>query len=70
MEARKLYQIIGTPSIKDFKAIVQGNLIKNCPITIDDINLAEKIFGKDIPAIKGKTTRHTLKAVVTNIIEV
>ena len=54
VEARKLYQIIGIPSIKDFKAIVQGNLIKNCPITIEDINVAEKIFGKDISSIKGK----------------
>ena len=44
MEARKLYQIIRTPSIKDYKAIIQGNLIKNCPVTIDDIKVAERIL--------------------------
>ena len=29
MEARRLYQIIGTPSLKDYKTIIQSNLIKN-----------------------------------------
>ena len=70
MEARRLYQIIGTLSLKDYKAIVQGNLIKNCLVTLDDIKVAERIFGKDISSIKGKTTRHTPKPVVTDIIEV
>ena len=70
MEARRLYQIIGTPSLKDYKAIVQGNLIKNCLVTLDDIKVAKRIFGKDISSIKGKTTRCTPKPVVTDVIEV
>jgi len=36
------------PSLSDFKAILQMNSIKNNPITIEDVNIAEKIFGPDI----------------------
>ena len=32
-------------------------IIKNCPVTIEDVNIAEKIFGADIGTMKGKTTR-------------
>ena len=44
VEARRLYQIIGTQSLKDYKAIVQSNLIKNCPVTLDNIKAAERIL--------------------------
>ena len=44
-EARKLYQVIGYPSLRDFKHVIQTNQIKNCPVTIEDINICEKIFG-------------------------
>ena len=54
VEARKLYQIIGISSINDFKAIAQGNLIKNCPITIDDIKVAEKILERIFLLSKGR----------------
>jgi hypothetical protein len=32
------------------------NIITNNPVTTDDIKIAEKMFGPDIGAIKGKTT--------------
>ena len=47
-QARKLLHVLGCPTIPDLKAIIQSNAINNCPVTIDDINMAEKIFGKDI----------------------
>jgi hypothetical protein len=46
--ARQVYHALGTPSINDFKSILQMNAIKNMPITLDDINLAAKIFGPDV----------------------
>ena len=50
--ARKLYHVIGSPTVEAFKAILKGNVIKNCPVTSEDVNLAQKIFG---PAV-GRTT--------------
>ena len=47
-EARRLYNIIGNPSINDYKSIIKMNTIRNCPITMEDIDIAEKIFGKNI----------------------
>ena len=44
------------------------NTIKNLPITLDDINIAEQIFGPDVGALKGKTTRQQPAAVVSDYI--
>jgi hypothetical protein len=46
------------------------NFIANCPITIDDVNLVEKIFGKDIASLTGKTTWQKPMPVVLNIVEI
>ena len=46
------------------------NAIANNPVTTDDINLAEKIFGRDIGAIKGKTTRRKPVPVVDDYIDI
>ena len=56
-KARKLYQTIGTPSVKDFKALLRMNVIQNCPVTEKDVDIAEKVFGKDITTLKGKSVR-------------
>jgi hypothetical protein len=55
-EARALYAKLCYPSTKDFKWVVQSNQIKDCPVTIQDIDVATKIWGKNIAALKGKTT--------------
>jgi hypothetical protein len=56
-KARELYTIVGYPSPEDFKSMVRFNLINNCPVNLEDITIAEDIWGKDIGALKGKTTR-------------
>ena len=68
--ARKLYQVIGYPSLRDYKHIIQTHQIKNCPVTIEDINISEKIYGPDVYAIKGKTVRKKPKVVVNDYIEI
>jgi hypothetical protein len=42
--------------MKDFKWVIRINQIKDCPVTIQDIDVAMKMWGKNIAALKGKTT--------------
>ena len=44
--ARELYHILGAPSVPTFKSMLRMNVIKNCPVTSDHVDIAEKIFGK------------------------
>jgi hypothetical protein len=43
--------------MKDFKWVIRSNQIKYCPVTVQDIDVALKIWGKNIAALKGKTTQ-------------
>jgi hypothetical protein len=43
--------------MKDFKWVIQSNQIKDCPVTVQYIDVAQKIWGKNIAALKVKTTR-------------
>jgi hypothetical protein len=45
------------PSMKDFKWVIQSNQIKDYPVMVQGINVTTKIWGKDVTALKGKTTR-------------
>ena len=64
--ARKLYYIVGSPTVEAFKAMLKGNMIKNCPVTAADEDIEKKIYGPAISTSKGKTTRKTPKAVVAD----
>jgi hypothetical protein len=43
--------------MKDFKWIIRSHQIKDSPVTVQDVEVATSIWGKDISALKGKTTR-------------
>jgi hypothetical protein len=68
--ARDLYSKLAYPSLTDFKWMPQSNSIQDCPVTLDDIILAEKICRPNIAALKDKTTRSTPKPVKTNYLQV
>ena len=68
--AREFQAKVGHPSTKDLKAIIQSNQIINCPITIQDIDRAEHIFGPSIPILKGKTTRCPPTPIVSEYVAV
>ena len=55
--AQDLLHAVGCPSVADLKNILKMNSIANCPITLDDIDIAEEIYGPDVASLKGKTTR-------------
>ena len=68
-EARKLLQALGYPTVQDLKALIQMNTIQNCPVTGEDVDLAQKIFGPDIASVKGKTTRQKPTPVRTHVVQ-
>jgi hypothetical protein len=54
--ARSLYSKLNYLSWRDFKWIIWSNQIKDSPVTVEHVNTALKIWGKNIAALKGKTT--------------
>ena len=61
--ARTLQAQIGWPSTTQFLSILASNSIRNCSVTIDDVNRALHIFGPPVPLLQGKMTRgHPQKA--------
>ena len=63
-------QAAGTPTAEDLKAMLRMNLIKDCEVKTEDVNLAEKVYGPDVGAIKGKSTRVKPTPVTSEIIEI
>jgi hypothetical protein len=62
--------MVGFPSPKDFKKMVRSNLIQNCPVTPNDINTADKIFGPNIASLKGETIRNTQEPVLMEYVDI
>ena len=60
---RRLMHNVSAPSYADLNKMLRMNLIKNCPVGCEDIVLAEKIFGKDVSVLKGKSVRPRPKVV-------
>merc|ERR1712194_84399 len=54
---RALQRRIDRPTAKRIIHYVGENLIPNCPITVHDIKYDEFIWGPELGALKGKTTR-------------
>ena len=68
--ARDFLHSVGFPSLKVLKKIIMMNAIVNCPITHDDINIAEEIYGPNVAIIKGKMTQRKLNIVVQDYIDI
>ena len=57
--ARTLFRKLNRPGEAAFHHILQHNLIRNCPVTVDDAKRALLIYGPDVPSLKGKTTKQS-----------
>jgi hypothetical protein len=62
--------MIGQTSYADFIAIIKNCLLPNVNIAIKDVEYADRIFGKELGSIQGKTVRTRPDVVVTNYIEI
>jgi hypothetical protein len=58
-EARTLYRMLGRPSERIFKHMLNHGLIHNTDITAEDVTRAHDIYGPEIGSLKGKTVRST-----------
>jgi hypothetical protein len=67
---RTLYKILSYPSMRDFKWVIPSNQIKDCPVMIQHIDVALNIWGKNIAALKGKTTRSKTNLVARDYVKV
>jgi hypothetical protein len=52
-----LYKTLSYPSMTYFKWVIRDNRINDCPVTVQDIDVALKIWVKNIAALKVKTTQ-------------
>ena len=48
---------LGAPSYADMKKFLRMNLCRKCPVNSEDVDLAMKIFGKDVAVLKGKSVK-------------
>jgi hypothetical protein len=68
--ARTLYKSLSYPSMKDFQWVIRINKIKDIPVKVQDIDVALKIWGKNIAALKGKTIRRKTIPVARDYVKV
>jgi hypothetical protein len=57
------------PSVPDLKWIVKANMLKDSPVTSQDVDVALKIWGPSVALLKGKTARHKPPFVMEDVIE-
>ena len=70
-QARRLMGMVATPSPRDFQAMVRHNFLKDCPVTNDDLKIADSIYGpRTLAEIRGKTARTKPTRVVTNLVDI
>ena len=60
---------MGYPSPRDFQKLISENMILNCPVTVEDVIRADKIYGRDIHSLKVKTTRTQPTQVITDYVK-
>ena len=49
--------MIGRPTTRNFRYLLKQNVMQDCPVKSEDVDIAEKIFGRDVATLKGKSTR-------------
>ena len=50
--------------------MIRSNQIKDCPVTIEDVDVSLKIWCKNIAALKGKTNQSKLNTVARDSVKI
>ena len=69
-KAKRLYDMIGGPTHRDFITILKSNALRNNSVTPEDANMTVTIYGPSVNALAGKTTRTRPNEVNTAIIPI
>ncbi len=69
-QARRLQGMIGNPTKRELVGMVHKKLIANCPVTVQDIHNANRIFGLDLANLRGKMTRKQPEHVMVDYVEI
>ena len=64
--ARRLYETIGRPSYDAFKRAITENHFQHCLVTLAAVDNMIQVYGPDVNAVKGKTTRSKAAHVSSN----
>jgi hypothetical protein len=59
--ARKTQDLIGRPSTSKYLSIIANNILPNCKVTINDIKIAEDIFGTNLGSLEVKLPEGLLR---------
>ena len=62
--------MLGCGTVNDLKAIIKTNMIKNNPVAIDDVVIAEELFRPDVGLLKGKTVRTKMSEARQDIVQI
>ena len=54
--ARYFYTALIYPLSNYYKWLICSNQINNCPVKVQGVEVAQKVWGKNIAALKGNTT--------------
>ena len=54
VKAQSLYHELGAQTLDNYKGFIKMGGVQNCPIRIEDINIAQNIFGPDMATLKEK----------------
>ena len=67
--ARQLYHVFECPTVDNYNQLLQQNIIRDCPVKIEDVNIAEKIYRANIGELKGKTIQNMPTPVKNDFVE-
>ena len=68
-KVRNLQAGLAFPSDRDMMWALQSHMIKDCPLLVADMRVAEKVYGKNIAMLKGKNVRSAPPVMQQNVIE-
>ena len=64
LTASNIYDMVGAPTLRNLKMMIRHNTIQSFPVTVEDIEIEEKLFGPDVYTLKGRTKIQSPKVVV------